>query len=90
VLYADLIKTKLGTMLAVGDKEALCLLRFVDKDDAGNEIKKLSLTLNAKIVEERTDLSRLLNSELDSYFDGNLINFKTPYSFVGTEFQELV
>ncbi|MBC1724513.1 bifunctional transcriptional activator/DNA repair protein Ada [Listeria seeligeri] len=88
ILYSAWLETKLGSMLAISDDDHLLLLEFVDRKGLEMEIKKLRTRLKAAISPEKTDVIRQVEAELELYFDGELVNFKTPIRYIGSEFQQ--
>lgn len=90
VLYCTWIETILGSMLAISDEESLLLLEFVDRKGLENEIKRLRTRLNATILPEKVAVLAQIEQELNLYFEGKLIDFKTPIRYLGSEFQQSV
>ncbi|MBC1486475.1 trifunctional transcriptional activator/DNA repair protein Ada/methylated-DNA--[protein]-cysteine S-methyltransferase [Listeria seeligeri] len=88
ILYSAWLETKLGSMLAISDDDHLLLLEFVDRKGLEMEIKKLRTRLKAAISPEKTDVIRQVEAELELYFDGELVDFKTPIRYIGSEFQQ--
>lgn len=88
-LTASFINTKLGVMLAIADENSLHVLEFVDTLDLKNEIKKLRIKKNARILGYNKQI-KSVKLELRSYFDGTLKEFKTPFHTDGSLFQILV
>lgn len=82
--------TKLGPMIAIGDKDAIFLLEFEDKRGLEREIAQLKLVTNGEIISGNTEAIISIQSELKQYFDGKLNEFKTPLNPLGTTFQKLV
>ncbi|MBC1514419.1 methylated-DNA--[protein]-cysteine S-methyltransferase, partial [Listeria booriae] len=87
-LYSAWLETKLGSMLAISDDDHLLLLEFVDRKGLEMEIKKLRTRLKAAISPEKTNVIRQIEAELELYFDGELVDFKTPIRYIGSEFQQ--
>jgi AraC family transcriptional regulator of adaptative response/methylated-DNA-[protein]-cysteine methyltransferase len=75
--------TKLGPVITVGDGDGIYLLEFVDKPGRLASFK-------ADLIPGRTDAIDSIESELKSYFDGLLTEFKTPLHILGTPFQQQV
>lgn len=90
VLKAAWIDTPLGSMLAIADEEALYLLEFVDRRGLEREIERLCSKIKAAIIPGHTSIIASITTELASYFDGSLKEFKTPVHFFGTPFQKNV
>lgn len=90
LLYSSWIETKLGSMLAITDKEQLYLLEFVDRRGLENEIVRLRKRLKAIILPEKQPIIDQLESELTDYFDDGIFNFQTPVHLIGSDFQQKV
>ncbi|HCD1062610.1 TPA: methylated-DNA--[protein]-cysteine S-methyltransferase, partial [Listeria monocytogenes] len=72
------------------DDDGLLLLEFVDRKGLETEIKKLRMRLNAAITPEKTIIIQQIEAELAQYFNGELIDFKTPIRYIGSDFQQNV
>lgn len=90
ILKASCIDTPLGPMIAIADEQALYLLEFVDCKGLEREVEHLRKTIKSAIVPGRTQPIRSIENELKNYFEGSLIEFKTPLIFLGTPFQKRV
>lgn len=90
ILKASWLDTPLGPMLAVSDEAALYLLEFVDRRGLEREIERLRFKTKAAIIPGITPPIISIESELKSYFDGTLRQFKTPIHLLGSAFQKLV
>lgn len=77
--FLKYIDTPIGQVVTVADKHSLHLLAFADCKQ-----------IPTNIPEGTTAILDLLESELLSYFAGNLREFKTPIRLLGTTFQQLV
>jgi O-6-methylguanine DNA methyltransferase len=86
-LNSSYLDTPLGTMIAIADESALYLLQFVDHKNLEQKIEKLRLKTESTIVPGSTHPIALVTTELQSYFSGNLKEFKTPLHLTGTPFQ---
>lgn len=86
VLKSAYIETKLGTMIAIADNEALCLLEFVDGKGVENEVKRLKAT----ITPGENDIIKNITEEMTRYFAGDSMVFKTPMHVTGSPFQKMV
>lgn len=89
-LKVSLFNTQLKPMIAISSDTCLYLLEFLDRKNLKANIFKLKKQVNAIIIEGKTKLIASIESEIDSYFKGELKEFKTPTCFIGTEFQKLV
>lgn len=90
VLNVSCLDTCLGQMIAIADQKALYLLQFVDRRGLEREIEQLGQKTKSVIIPGRTAIIDLIENELSAYFNGMLQQFKTPITFIGTEFQILV
>jgi len=81
--------TPLGSMLAISDEEALYLLEFADYFRLEREIERLKRRTKATIVAGSTHPIASIQTELKSYFEGQLKEFKTLYYLLGTSFQKM-
>lgn len=90
ILYAKWFDTLIGPMVAMADHEHLYLLEFVDRRGLETEIIKLRNNKKYAIVPGETKILTSIQDELDLYFKGELIDFKTPFKTFGTDFQRHV
>jgi len=84
------IDTPLGSMLAIADKEMLYLLEFVDRKGLERGVERFKKTTKSEIIAGYTQPIRSIEAELKSYFEGLLIEFKTPLFIFGSPFQKRV
>lgn len=90
LMYKFKIKSPIGELVALASDSSLYLLEFHDRGELKVEIEDLSTKLNFEVVNSKNLLLENLQAELDAYFNGQLLTFKTPLSYFGTEFQERV
>lgn len=90
LLKASWLDTKLGPMIAISDEISLYLLEFVDRRGLEREVEKLRIKTKAAIIPGSTRPIQSITRELNSYFDGELIQFQTPIHLLGSPFQKLV
>ncbi len=81
------INTPLGTMVAGGVEQGICLLEFEDRASLQKEISALTVYLNSSAVEGISKYTPLLINELELYFKGSLKTFSVPLVAPGTDFQ---
>lgn len=84
------IETPLGTMIACGVKEGICLLEFSDRKMLETELKAISKALSATIVQGDNPHFTLLEQQLREYFEGRRQSFTVPLLSPGSTFQNLV
>ena len=90
ILKSSYIDTPLGSMLAISDADALYFLEFSDWRGLDRKIHQLKTKAKASILPGTYSPIELIKYELDSYFAGNLREFKTPFHYWGSAFQNLV
>lgn len=84
------LETPLGTMVACGTAQGICLLEFTDRKMLETELKTLARLLNASIVQGTNPHFALLQQQLDDYFAGTRRQFSVPLVTPGTAFQQEV
>lgn len=84
------IKTPLGPMMAIANEEALYFLEFVDQKNLEKKVQRLRQRTKSAIGPGKTSVIHLIESELKEYFQGTLIQFKTPLALLGSPFQKKV
>lgn len=90
ILKVSWIDTPLGPMIAIADEQALYLLEFVDRRGLEREVERLRKKIKSAIIPGRTLPIQSIENELKKYFEGFLIEFKTPLIFIGSPFQKRV
>lgn len=90
ILKASWLDTPLGPMLTIADEEALYLLEFVDRRGLEREIERLRRKTKSAIIPGHTKPISSIERELNLYFKGQLIEFKTPILLLGSLFQKHV
>ncbi len=89
-LKADWIETPIGTMLAVGDANALHLLEFFDRKALPAELTRLRAKTRSSIALGRLPPIDRVAAELRDYFEGRSATFKTPLVCHGSDFTRRV
>ena len=84
------IETPLGTMYAAATESGICMLEFSDRKMLETELKHISKSLNANIIQGENPVFEILEKELSEYFEGNRTEFTVPLDFVGSDFQKSV
>lgn len=90
ILKASWIDTRLGPMIAIADEEALYLLEFIDRRGLEREIERLRKRTKSAIIPGSTPPIRSIESELADYFEGKIMDFRTPLRLLGSPFQNTV
>lgn len=88
VLKASWIDTRLGPMVAIADDKVLYLLEFVDRRGLEREVERLRIKTRSAIIPGTSEPLRSIEAELTAYFDGKLTRFHTPYTLLGSPFQQ--
>lgn len=88
-LESSLIDTALGRMVAIADSNSLYLLEFLTRVKLPNQIRKLKRSTKSSINHsDSNSIIKLISSELDAYYKGELRVFKTSITLLGTQFQK--
>ena len=83
-------KTKIGELILGSFEGKLCLLDFRYRKMRKTVDERIKKGLNAKFVENNTEIIEKTLAELDEYFHGNRKEFDVPLIMVGTDFQKRV
>ena len=83
-------KTKIGELILGSFEGKLCLLDFRYRKMRKTVDERIKKGLNAKFVENNTEIIEKTLAELDEYFHGNRKEFDVPLHMVGTDFQKSV
>ena len=83
-------KTKIGELILGSFEGKLCLLDFRYRKMRKSVDERIKKGLNAKFVENNTEIIERIQAELDEYFHGNRKEFDVPLKMVGTDFQKRV
>lgn len=86
-LYQYQFSTPLGHVVAIADLNDLYLLEFTDRKNLTFNINKLAAFCHAKIIEQKISVHLDIQTELESYFLGQLSAFNTSVKLFGTKFQ---
>ncbi|MEM9243074.1 MAG: trifunctional transcriptional activator/DNA repair protein Ada/methylated-DNA--[protein]-cysteine S-methyltransferase [Pseudomonadota bacterium] len=90
VLKGTWLDTPLGPMLTVVDDDYLYLLEFVGRRGLEREIERLRKRLKIAIIPGETKITAQIKTELNHYFKGDCLTFKTPIYLLGSDFQKNV
>ena len=83
-------ETPLGTMVAGGVEQGICLLEFSDRRMLETEFKLLTKLFNATIIQGENKHFEILQQQLDEYFEGKRKEFSIPLVTPGSAFQQSV
>jgi O-6-methylguanine DNA methyltransferase len=86
-LFAHPVETPIGTMVSICDATHLHLLEFADRKELPQEMRKLGAALGT-ISPGQTKITRRLDEQLTSYFNGSLESFDIPMQLHGTDFTQ--
>ncbi|XP_055297874.1 methylated-DNA--protein-cysteine methyltransferase-like [Sitodiplosis mosellana] len=92
-LKAKVIESPIGALIAVSNENNLLFLTPIGGKHLDSELQQLTKVFSKSIVEDDDSKPlKLLESELNEYFIGDLMEFKTPFEMnaIGTEFQQSV
>ena len=87
-LKASCVDTHLGQTLIIADEKSVYMLEFVECRNLHAKLKRLQSNTKTFIVGGRSQLVDMLERELQDYFAGTLVRFKTPFLLLGTPFQK--
>lgn len=90
ILTICTLETPLGSMVAIADSETIYCLQFADDMRLQGTLSSLKADENVAISFERTVLIDKLDTQLQSYFTGDLTVFDVPLYIWGTDFQKKV
>lgn len=90
LLRADAIRTPLGPMIAVCDRQSLHLLEFADRKALAGELKRLLKQCRGDMGFGRYDPMGRLEAELAAYFAGQTAEFTVPLTLHGSAFTKSV
>lgn len=82
--------TPLGAMLAIADDDGLWLLEFTERRGLEKELQRLRRRLNCAVVPGDNAILRQIKAELQAYFKGTCLEFKTSFHLLGSDFQQTV
>ncbi|MGI9285107.1 MAG: bifunctional transcriptional activator/DNA repair enzyme AdaA [Pseudomonadales bacterium] len=90
MLRADWIETPVGPMIAVADEHALHLLEFFDRKALPTELQRLKKATGSTIGVGRFPPIAQIAAELERYFAGESVAFKTRLALHGSLFTQTV
>jgi len=90
ILQTAQFETKLGNMIAVADDAGLYLLEFMEYRHLDRAMTSIRKKFHANIEPGESKIIDSVKAELDQYFAGNSLVFKTPVHLTGTAFQNTV
>jgi AraC family transcriptional regulator of adaptative response/methylated-DNA-[protein]-cysteine methyltransferase len=90
MIYSTTIETPIGQMLACSSQKGICLLEFTNMKTINQDLRTISKTLDAEIVEESNSHLEILRHELTEFFTGRLKKFSSALHLTGTPFQQTV
>lgn len=90
IIYWTRLETPLGTMFACAVEQGICLLEFTDRKMLETELKGLTKSLNATLIQGPGKYFDQLQTELNEYFEGKRKVFTVPLATPGSDFQQTV
>ena len=84
------IETDLGLMIAGATDKGICMFEFADYKLLELELRQLSESFKAPLVQGNNPHFITLRTQLSEYFKGERRDFDIPLDLVGTEFQKQV
>lgn len=88
--YLAYKNTPLGLMQIISNEDGIYLLEFSNDEKSSREAEKILNDSNATVVNEANSHIRVLEEELDNYFQGTLQKFTVPVVLSGSDFQNKV
>lgn len=90
VVNITYVETVLGLMIAGATDVGICMFEFADYKLLDLEIRQLSETFKASLVQGEKPIFETLRCQLEQYFKGVRREFDIPLELAGTEFQKRV
>lgn len=90
IIVMHRVTTPIGPMFIAATEKGVCLVEFVDRRMLETELRDLQRLLNAHIIISENNHTKLMQQQLNEYFDGQRLQFTTPLDAPGTEFQKAV
>lgn len=90
VLTARWMPSPLGPLLAVADKNCICLLEFVDRRAIEAQVRALRRRVPGVVIPGTNPILDRLSIQLDAYFSGRELALDVPIRIAGTPFQQSV
>ncbi|MEZ5315717.1 MAG: methylated-DNA--[protein]-cysteine S-methyltransferase [Chlamydiales bacterium] len=87
ILYTSQFASPIGSMTAIADEEALLFLDFSDSQELKNYHQ---FNLKELVEEKSTTPLRMIEKEMQLYFQGKQIEFRTPIKMFGSSFKKQV
>jgi len=84
------IEIDLGTMIAAATDKGICMFEFTDYKLIELELRQLTASFKAPLVQGENPHFDTLREQLNEYFKGERKDFDIPLDLVGTEFQKQV
>lgn len=88
-LFSAILPTPLGSLIAVGDTQALYLLQFADSVVISRLVRRLEQKFEGPLIPDLTPPLLKIKEEVKQYFDG-MREFSTPMVVCGIHFQNRV
>lgn len=89
-LVFDFVDTPLGPMLALADDTSVHMLEFIDRKNFHRNVVRYKRAFNAAILPGVTDALSMIVKEVQAYFVGENLEFRSKIAKAGSEFQNEV
>jgi AraC family transcriptional regulator, regulatory protein of adaptative response / methylated-DNA-[protein]-cysteine methyltransferase len=90
LIHINRIETPIGVMIACATEQGVCLLQFMDSQSLDKDLKDMSKSLKATIIQGYNKHLSILKNELNDYFSGKIRVFTTKIILVGTDLQKSI
>ena len=90
VLFAQMLSTPLGPMVAVAGDAGVALLEFTDVRGLERQFSSMRKKLGMPVVPGQHPMLDRLQNEVARYYRGELQTFSVPLQLAGSDFQKLV
>ena len=90
MLYLHAFPSPLGNILAAASEHGLCLLEFAGSRRIDDELRDLQRLLGCQTKQGGNEHTRLVQTQLDEYFQGMRREFSVPLHAPGSLFQRRV
>ncbi|XP_034832341.1 methylated-DNA--protein-cysteine methyltransferase [Maniola hyperantus] len=90
LVYVHTFKSPVGNIIAGVDQDFLYFVCFEDSKNLDKIFKTVSKKLSCEFIEGKNKILKILEYEIQEYFDGKLKRFTVPIKTFGSEFQKEV
>ncbi|MBW5406754.1 methylated-DNA--[protein]-cysteine S-methyltransferase [Morganella morganii] len=90
MIFRTQISTVLGDMSAAATDQGVCFLEFFEDSRREDTLQRVSVRLKMPVTDGNHPHLVMLNTQLQNYFAGKLMQFTVPLVLPGTPFQQKV